>query len=195
MTKISGIYKIQSRCKPERIYVGSAVDITNRWRLHLWELGLNRHHSSKLQNHYNKYGADDLEFSIIELCHSSLLIAVEQTYIDKLAPFFNIALIAGSCLGIERTKEFKAGVSKAKGGVKKTEVHKRRIAASMTGDKNPMYGKPSPKKGKKGNPNPYKGIKGRYSEETLQKMRISNQRAWNRRRQAKKEMEEQLCHE
>jgi hypothetical protein len=27
----------------------------------------------------------------------------------------------------------------------------------------------------------------------LAKMRISNQRAWDRRRQAKKEMEEQLC--
>lgn len=60
----------------------------------------------------------------------------------------------------------------------------------MSGKNNHQYGKPSPKKGKKGNPNPNKGKKGIYSEETLAKMRISNQRAGDRRKQKQKE---RLC--
>jgi hypothetical protein len=50
------------------------------------------------------------------------------------------------------------------------------------GENNSMYGRPSPRKGKKGFPSPFKGKKGRYSAETLEKMRISNQRAWDRRK-------------
>lgn len=33
-----GIYKTQSKVKPERVYIGSAVNISERWRLHLLEL-------------------------------------------------------------------------------------------------------------------------------------------------------------
>lgn len=28
---ISGIYQIQSKCKPKRIYIGSGVNIQRRW--------------------------------------------------------------------------------------------------------------------------------------------------------------------
>jgi hypothetical protein len=52
---ISGIYKIQSIINPERVYIGSAISIRNRWCTHKSELKGNKHHSPKLQNHYNKY--------------------------------------------------------------------------------------------------------------------------------------------
>jgi len=32
--KISGVYKIQSKAKPERIYIGSSVDVISR-RMHV----------------------------------------------------------------------------------------------------------------------------------------------------------------
>lgn len=54
--KISGIYKIQSKVKPERIYIGSAVNIRHRRNQHFSSLSLNNHHNKKLQYHYNKYG-------------------------------------------------------------------------------------------------------------------------------------------
>jgi GIY-YIG catalytic domain. len=61
----SGIYKIESKLKPERIYIGSAINIGQRWRVHLSDLRKQKHHSKKLQNHYNKYGEVDLSFSIL----------------------------------------------------------------------------------------------------------------------------------
>ncbi len=108
--KISGIYKIQSRIKPERIYIGSAVDMKNRWNLHLYKLKKGVHHSIILQNHYNKYGENDLQFSILELVmFKEDLIRREQYYIDKIKPEFNICKKAGSSLGTQRTEEQKNG--------------------------------------------------------------------------------------
>ena len=36
--KISGIYKIESKLKPERIYIGSTININIRWNKHLTDL-------------------------------------------------------------------------------------------------------------------------------------------------------------
>jgi group I intron endonuclease len=187
--KLCGIYKIQSKKKPERIYVGSSVHIYSRWGKHRGDLSRNKHENGRLQNHVNKYGLDDLVFSIITGCSEDVTIAYEQFYIDALNPWFNLAPIAGTTRGI--IHESRRGIPVRPAGSKLTEEHKRKISEAMRGAKNHQYGKPSPRKGMKGNPNPYKGIKGRYSEETLQKMRISNQRAWDRRKQ--KQKEETLC--
>jgi len=99
MDQISGIYKIQSTIKPERIYIGSAKDINVRWGCHLCDLKNNKHCNKKLQYHYNKYGIDDLVFSVIIECKVDNLISQEQYYIDSLETYFNICKIAGSNLG------------------------------------------------------------------------------------------------
>lgn len=96
----TGIYKIQSKIKPERIYIGSAVRIDNRWSGHLRTLRKNAH-NKKIQNHYNKYGEQDFEFSIICLCSKEDLIKNEQKYINLFNPYFNICKIAGSTLGVQ----------------------------------------------------------------------------------------------
>ena len=48
---ISGIYQIQSIIKPEKKYIGSAINIRKRWHIHLCNLRKNKHHSKKLQRH------------------------------------------------------------------------------------------------------------------------------------------------
>lgn len=108
---ISGIYKIQSLIKPDRIYIGSAIDINDRWRCHIKGLKRNKHHSAKLQNHFNKYGLYDLEFSILLECDKANLIKNEQIFIDKYNPYFNICKIAGSCLGVKHSEETKKKMS------------------------------------------------------------------------------------
>lgn len=105
--KASGIYKIQSKSAPERVYVGSAINLDHRWAVHLFQLRRNVHHSVKLQRHFNKYGEDDLVFITIEPCLPEFLVIREQYYIDLLSPFFNNAKIAGSSLGIKRSEETK----------------------------------------------------------------------------------------
>jgi len=103
--KICGIYKIESVIKPQKHYVGSAFNIYERWQQHLSLLRRNKHGNSKLQNHYNKYGKDDLVFSIIIECDKEDLIKKEQFYIDGLNPWFNICKIANNCLGVKRSAE------------------------------------------------------------------------------------------
>lgn len=112
--KVSGIYMIQSISKPERIYIGSAMDIRVRWNNHKKDLGKNKHHSFKLQSHINKYGIEDLEFSIIEsgeYISKNHLLSREQgwfepfRYKDTQIPYFNNILIAGSRLGTIASEE------------------------------------------------------------------------------------------
>jgi group I intron endonuclease len=105
--KISGIYKIQSICKPKRCYIGSAVNIQDRWWIHLSELRNNKHKNSKLQRHFNKYGISDLQFTILLGCDKEDLIKIEQYFIDSYNPWFNLAKKAGSQLGCKRSKESK----------------------------------------------------------------------------------------
>lgn len=116
--KISGIYKIQSLIKPERIYIGSAINIASRWCQHLSKLKKGNHASKKLQNHFNKYGKNDLMFSILFGCAKDNLISTEQFFIDAHKPWFNIRLKAESNLGIVFSDETKKIMSESKKGNK-----------------------------------------------------------------------------
>lgn len=102
---ISGIYRIQSTIKPERYYIGSAVNVSARWKLHLNSLKRKDHHSSKLQNHFNKYGESDLQFSVLLGCEKKDLIKHEQFFIDSYKPYFNICPLAGNSLGYKHTEK------------------------------------------------------------------------------------------
>jgi group I intron endonuclease len=93
---MTSIYKIQSICKPDRIYIGSAVKTSRRWTKHLYQL---RHglHNSKIQRHYDKYGESDLHFSIIiSDCKIEDLLFLEQIFIDRMNPYFNASPKSGS---------------------------------------------------------------------------------------------------
>jgi group I intron endonuclease len=171
MSTVSGIYKIQSKIKPERIYIGSAIDYKNRKSTHLNNLRKNKHHSIKLQNHYNEYGESDLIFKLIEPCFPQFLLCREQEYIDSLNPYFNICKTAGSSLGIKRSDEYikklksrivsdetrkllgiKSKGNKGRKGTPLTDEHKEKIRQKQSGKNNSFYNKS-------------------HSEETKQKIR------------------------
>lgn len=105
--KLSGIYKIQSIIKSNRCYIGSAVDISDRWKVHLCLLRKGNHHSIKLQNHYNKYGETDFHFSILLNCEKEDLKKVEQYFINSYLPWFNINKNADNRLGTKQSEESK----------------------------------------------------------------------------------------
>lgn len=58
---ISGVYRIEINNKS---YIGSTVNIHQRWKQHKTNLNCNRHDNQYLQNAYNKYG--NAKFEILE---------------------------------------------------------------------------------------------------------------------------------
>ena len=161
--KISGIYKIQSVTKPERIYIGSSVNIGRRWTKHRVELKKNTHPSLKLQRHYNKYGADDFTWHVILECPGAELIEKEQFFIDAYNPFFNTCQRAYSCLGVKRRPETKERISIANKGRKGQIAWNKGLSNYLSPDvikrlSEAAKNRPSPRKGKINSPETRKRI-------------------------------------
>lgn len=118
--KQSGIYEIVNTANGKK-YVGSAIDLAGRKRLHLWNLNKGSHHSRHLQSAWNKHGEQAFEFKTLLLCSKDNLLMYEQRVIDAFTPAYNIEKTAGSALGVKRTKEQRQKLSKALTGIKYQE--------------------------------------------------------------------------
>jgi len=139
MKNISVIYQIISKIN-NNIYIGSAVNYGHRINMHLRELRLNKHGNLKLQNHVNKYGIENLQFSILEsVMFREDLIKREQYYIDNLKPEFNICMVAGSRLNSKWTE-----ISKEKMRKPKTEEHKEHLKIAR--NNRPLFSKQTKQK-------------------------------------------------
>ena len=152
---ISGIYKIQSKSHPERIYIGSAIDIKKRWRSHRNELDTNHHKNDKLQKHYNKYGKGDLLFIHLLGCEKEDLIKNEQYFLDSFPVYFNICKVAGNTLGVHPSNETRGKMSKTHKSIntwsknsKRTPEQCKNIGASRKGKSSGMKGKVAWNKGR-----------------------------------------------
>ena len=77
----SGIYFIINTINNKK-YVGSSCNIIKRFQHHKYYLTNNSHNNPILQRAWNKYGADNFVFLIIEKCDISVLLIREQFYID-----------------------------------------------------------------------------------------------------------------
>ena len=84
--KSIGIYKIKINNKE---YIGSSCNIGNRLKHHLWSLEKLKHHNRTMQNLYNKYGKEEIYFSVVEECSDDILIEREAYYISTLNPYIN----------------------------------------------------------------------------------------------------------
>lgn len=72
-----------------RRYIGSSVNIANRWRWHVSALRAGRHHSPFLQRAWKQYGEESFSWTVITECDENERIALEQYYLDLLQPEFN----------------------------------------------------------------------------------------------------------
>ena len=153
---MNGIYKI-TNLPTGRFYIGSAVDVDRRWKRHANDLDAQRHHNSKLQRAWNKYGQAAFTFELLEeVSDLTILLEREQHYMDTLKPFYNINPKAGSALGYKHTDESKH----------KNSEHTRRVWASLTPEERAARGKEHAEK-----------IRGKtHTEETRQKMSEAHKR-------------------
>jgi group I intron endonuclease len=111
--KLGGIYTITSKHNGNR-YVGSTTHFAKRWNEHRHQLRQNKHHSQYLQNHFNKYGEDDIVFAVVEIVNKhdlsseqfkDLLLKIEQTYLDNWNECqFNVSKLAASSLGRKQSR-------------------------------------------------------------------------------------------
>jgi group I intron endonuclease len=135
MNYLNCIYKIHSKSKPYKFYIGSAINFNRRVYRHKTSLKNQWHFNKILQNHYNKYDKEDLIFQVLESdIEKESLLTREQFYIDTLNPTFNILKIAGSNLGVKLSEETKNKISKASKKRMENEDERKKISKRMKGN-------------------------------------------------------------
>lgn len=116
----TGVYEIVNKINGKK-YIGSAAQYDNevraklgfyvRWYLHITDLENEHkdHHCQYLQRAWNKYGHENFEFRIIELCEPKECLVREQYYLDlywNSGTLYNICSKAGSNKDAPRTPEW-----------------------------------------------------------------------------------------
>jgi group I intron endonuclease len=85
----------------------------------LYKLLKGNHHSLKLQNAFNKYGINSIEFDVIDECPTELTTEIEQYWLNNLDTFkkgYNSCPLAKSNLGFKWSKESREKLSASKKG-------------------------------------------------------------------------------
>lgn len=147
MTK--GIYEIKNIVSGKN-YIGSSINIEERWIQHKSRLRRNRHENIYLQRSWNKYGEESFELRTIYLIDATnSLLFYEQWFLDVLFPEYNIAKNSTApMLGKHHTEEAKAKMSRNQTGKRNsfygkhhTKEHNERRKKLYSGKNNGMYGR------------------------------------------------------
>jgi len=166
----SGIYIITNTCNG-KVYIGSAVDLDKRWRVHLHCLRKGVHWNISLQRSWNKNGESSFEFTVVEYCTKEMLLKREQHWLNLYedGDLYNINPTAGSNLGRKWSSESRAKMSKA-GKEKWQDVEYREKMSKVSKKRwqDPNHRDKMTKIKKKLWLNPD------YRESILEKLRISN---------------------
>jgi len=109
----SGIYIIQSK-ESKNFYVGQSMDVQRREYEHRSTLRRGVHGSPILQNAFDKYGEDGLEFRVLMYLPVDELDRWEQWCLDNWQPEYNIATdVCASRRGAKLTLEQRQQLSDA----------------------------------------------------------------------------------
>jgi group I intron endonuclease len=135
----SGIYWIIC-FESAKFYVGSAVNICERWNIHKHHLRKGTHGNRHLQCSWNKYGEDGFGFFVIEYVEETdQLLSREQYWIDCLNPELNIMKIAKSRLGVKCSPETIEKIRITSTGRKRSQECKDKYRATRL-SKDPFFG-------------------------------------------------------
>ena len=133
-----GVYLIFNLVSGKR-YVGSSINIYNRFYEHIHILKRNEAHNKHLKNSWNKYVEESFVFQVLEYCEPEVQFEREQYYIDLIKPEYNLTLNVVANTGHKVAEETKKKISAAKKGnqatlgLKHTEETKQKMSNSMKG--------------------------------------------------------------
>jgi group I intron endonuclease len=140
----TGIY-LWTHKESNKMYVGSAFDLSKRFRLYFSIAYMSKRKTSHIYNALLHHGYSTFSLSILEyidISHFSkeeaqkLILEREQHFIDSLLPGYNILKIAGSTLGLKYSEDTKEKMRKPK-----TEEAKKNMSIAKSGENHPMFGK------------------------------------------------------
>lgn len=124
MAYTSGVYQIRNKVNDKK-YIGSSVNVRDRWRLHLSHLQRQIHGNVYLQRAWNKYGVENFDFTVLIYCDPENTLIYEQACLEGLKPEYNIATDARA-----PTK-----------GMKASDETRRKMSETHSGKNHPNYGK------------------------------------------------------
>ena len=94
MPRIQGIYIITNTLTAET-YIGSSIDIAQRWSDHRWALKNHKHKNLLVQAAYDRDGVEFFALTVLELVKDAEQLAIrEQYHLDTLKPTYNAGKIA-----------------------------------------------------------------------------------------------------
>lgn len=109
----AGIYAYRLIFDKTKIYIGSAQNLSQRFRQHRYRYSIYKgnNSNSKFYNMINKYDWSNIEYSILEILKNisngkrekNILLEKEQWYLDKYSPSLNINKKAGSMAGYKHS--------------------------------------------------------------------------------------------
>lgn len=138
---LSGIYKIVNTIT-KMFYIGSAIDIHKRWDRHKSALNSNTHENIHLQRAWNKYGAENFSFKVVDL--TIFLLEREQFYLDLLKPWdytigYNIGRQASGGDNLSSHPDREKIIEKI------TNTLKERVSKMSKEEKKRIWGRPGEK--------------------------------------------------
>lgn len=127
----SGIYGIVNLFN-DKIYVGSASRIKDRFSWHYRALEIYKHHNILLQRAWVKYGSESFIFFVIERTDNINLLEREQYWLERFSSHsYNLYFKAGSPAGSKHTEEAKIKISIGGKGRKLSEETKRKMSEAQ----------------------------------------------------------------
>lgn len=171
---MTGVYAI-THTPTGRVYIGSSMDIAQRWARHRVALNTGMHHSRHLQRAWTKHGEQEFSFTTVLETEPENLRAEERRLIYELQPAFNClrAMDSGPLRHDETTRlkmsEAQRRIWREKkemGWTQTSEEHRAHIAAAARGRKMSPEARAKMSMSAKNRPP--------ISEETRQKLRGRN---------------------
>jgi group I intron endonuclease len=132
----SGIYLIKNKING-KVYVGQTINISKRWKSHLFPSTFEKNKKKPLYEAFEKYGIENFEFSVLEYCNKEFLNDREIYWIAEkksLSPNgYNIQNGGQIEYSYTSTEEHRKKLSEAGKGRKPTEKTRKKLSEWQIG--------------------------------------------------------------